>query len=232
MAVGILSIGMMLVATMFPLAMHLTTVAAERTIAAIVADQAFAKIRLFGVDMSLLTDPNECVDFEFLTDPQIDPNEFAYPPTNPLAGSKSQYYWSALCRKRKVSKKNDPDRSVQVIVFVSRKRGAGLTYTDHTSTTYDRPVPVRIDIPSSGGNELDINAGDETLIIPGCTIVDNATGQTYRVMDREDDDGTVVTLDRDWDDDTPEPDKIWVVAPPDTGGADPVIAVFQKIIKF
>ena len=234
MAVGILSIGMMLVATMFPLAMHLTAVATERTIAAVVADQAFAKIRLFGVvDFSDTdwppSDPCEnFVDFEDLTDPQIDPNEFAYPPTNPLPGSRSQYYWSAICRK--VSD-NGSDRRVQTIVFVSRKRGAGLTYTNDIDT-YDWPVSIKVGVSSGGADKLTINGGDEGLIIPGCTIVDNTTGQTYRVIERGADGPEVATLDRDWDDNTPAPAEIWVVVPPDSGGADPVIAVFQKTIKF
>ena len=52
MAVGILSIGMMLIATMFPVGIYLTTVATERTMAAIVADEAIAKIQLYGLKIS------------------------------------------------------------------------------------------------------------------------------------------------------------------------------------
>lgn len=222
MAAGILSIGMLLVATMFPLGMHLTAVASERTMAAIVADQAFAKIQLYGVDVSLLTDVN-CADFNEVSDNLIDANEFAYPPTNPIAGSRSQYYWSALCRKVN----SDPlDRSVQVIVFVSRKRGAGLTYNGGASSI---PVPVKVNINwGTNNDELDIaTAGDETLINLGSTVVNNATGQMYRVIDRQDD---LVTLDRDWQGGISG--VVWVIAPPVAGGADPAIAIFQKIIKF
>ena len=83
---GILSIGMMLVATMFPVAVYLTAVASERTMAAIVADEAFAKIQLYGVNISSLQwnlpRNTNCTDYEkvFLN---IDPNEFAYPAVDP-----------------------------------------------------------------------------------------------------------------------------------------------------
>ena len=229
MAVGILSIGMMLVATMFPLGMHLTAVAAERTIAAVVADAAFAKIQLFGVDTARTNNNNNCIDFnDVLPSPiVIAPVEFAYPAMEP--NGTSQYYWSALCRKvNNISS----DRTVQVIVFVSRKRGAGLTYNNNASSM---PVPVEVSVGlGTSNNKLNItNTGDEGLILSGCTVVDNVTGQMYRVIERSNDTGTeVVTLDRNWDNGTPAPNKVWVVAPPDGGGADPVIAVFQKLIKF
>jgi len=232
MAVGILSIGMTLVATMFPLAMHLTAVAAERTIAAVVADQAFAKIQLYGVvdftNTNWGSDPCEnCVDFNDVVgsvpSTTIAAAEFAYPAMEP--NSTSQYYWSALCRK---ANSVSSDRTVQVIVFVSRKRGAGLTYQG-----FDQPVPVLVDVTSNSSNKLNItNTGDEKLINSGSVIVDNTAGQMYRVIERSADDSTVVILDRNWDADTPAPDKVWVVAPPDSGGAEPVIAVFQKLIKF
>ena len=218
MAVGILSIGMMLVATMFPLGMHLTAVAAERTIAAVVADQAFAKIQLYGVDMLRLIDPNECVDFNDVSYNLINSSEFAYPAME--QGGREQYYWSALCRK---DNSISSDRTVQVIVFVSRKRGAGLTYQG-----LDQPVPIQVTVDQGTDNdELNsITAGEERLINSGSVIVDNATGQMYRVIDRQD---NIIMLDRDWLGGTC---IVWVIAPPDTGGANPTIAVFQKIIKF
>lgn len=226
MAVGILSIGMMLVATMFPLAMHLTAVATERTIASIVADQAFAKIQLYSVDISQFTSSTKCVDFNDVSYYLIDPNEFAYPAMEPSGSGRKQYYWSALCRK---INNNSSDRTVQVIVFVSRKRGAGLTYQG-----FDQPVPVQINV-SQGTNDNELNittANDERLINSGSVIVDNATGQIYRVIERDEAGSGVVTLDREWDYNTPAPDKIWIIAPPDSGGANPAIAVFQEIIEF
>ena len=45
MAVGLLAVGMLFIAGFFPVGIHLTTVATERTMAPIVADEAFAKIQ-------------------------------------------------------------------------------------------------------------------------------------------------------------------------------------------
>ena len=49
LAVGIIAVGMLFIAGVFPVGIHFTTIASERTIAAVVADEAFAKIRLYGV---------------------------------------------------------------------------------------------------------------------------------------------------------------------------------------
>ena len=233
---GILSVGMMLVATMFPLGMHLTAVASERTMAAIVADQAFAKIQLYGVDVdNSLMDPNKCIDFNDVSVNPIDCGEFAYPPTNPIAGSKSQYYWSALCRK---ADSYSSDRRVQLIVFASRKRGGGLKYyyrdrdSEELYKNADWPVPVFVNIEATvDENIIEVDESDEiynSFINPSGTILDNATGQIYRILER---DGTDVTLDRNWAGSTGS-GIVWVIAPPVGGGANPAIAVFQKIIKF
>ena len=72
LAIGILAVGMLFIAGVFPVGIHFTTVATERTIAAVVADEAFAKIRLYalgepnnplvGIDFSRL-DPNQLTDY-------------------------------------------------------------------------------------------------------------------------------------------------------------------------
>ena len=48
-AIGLLAVGMLFIAGSFPVSVHFTTVATERTIAATVADEAFAKIKLYGI---------------------------------------------------------------------------------------------------------------------------------------------------------------------------------------
>ena len=48
MAAGILAIGFAFIAGMFPVGVKLTAIATEQTIAPIVADEATAKIRLYG----------------------------------------------------------------------------------------------------------------------------------------------------------------------------------------
>jgi len=48
-ATGIMAIGLVMVATIFPVGVKLTTLTTERTIGAVVADEAFAKIQLYGL---------------------------------------------------------------------------------------------------------------------------------------------------------------------------------------
>ena len=52
MSVGILTVGLIFVAGVFPVGIHFATIATERTIAAVVADEAFAKIRLYELDFT------------------------------------------------------------------------------------------------------------------------------------------------------------------------------------
>jgi len=117
MAVGILSIGMMLIATMFPVGIYLTSVASERTMAAIVADEAFAKIQLFGIDPC--DNPHTSVDYEneLVSKNKIDPCEFSYPPVDPYSDpclANRQYYWSALYQAQRP---HDPNMLYQVTVL-------------------------------------------------------------------------------------------------------------------
>lgn len=216
LAVGTLAVGMLFIAGVFPVGIHFTTVATERTTAAIVADEAFAKIKLYGG-----LDPNsnwisalhitECNDFsEFVS---LNPNEFAYPSTRMDAAEK-QYFWSALCRREGP----DPNRLVQVTVFVSRKVGSGTTW----------PVPAQVGVTVTADvNELEIT-GNKTLINDGDTIVENSTGQIYRVVKRSADTPDRIELDRAWQ----GGNSVWVVPPPVGSGRKPCIVVYQKGIRF
>ncbi|MFH1719840.1 MAG: hypothetical protein ABIF19_21005, partial [Planctomycetota bacterium] len=134
MAVGTLAIGMIFIGGTFLTGIHFSTIATERTIAAVAADEAFAKIRLYGVNPA---DPNLATDklttFESLN--SIAPNEFAYPST--VVSTEKQYYWSALCRPVYSGPTN---RLVQVTVLVSRKVGSGTIYPGGAF----RPTPVRV----------------------------------------------------------------------------------------
>jgi len=221
LAVGTLAIGMIFISGTFLTGIHFTTIATERTIAAIAADEAFAKIRLYGVS---LTNPNLVVDqmtpFEVLNPIAVD--EFAYPSTKRLA--RNQYYWSALCRRTE-------GRLVQVTVFVSRKTGSGTMYVGGQN----RPVPVEVGVstvPGAGNeNKLTINVpGEETFISGGRTIADNQTGRLYRVLKRDADAPNIIVLDRVWQGGLS--DSVWVVPPPLGGGRYPCIAVYQKVIRF
>ncbi len=234
LAVGIIAVGMLFIAGVFPVGIHFTTIASERTIAAVVADEAFAKIRLCAIG-----DPNNPasgIDFmtlviDQLTDytqaVRINPAEFAYPSDPNMDISRKQYYWSALCRRVDL----DPNsRLVQVTVFVSRKVGSGTMYQGLPG---DRPVPepVVVDVPVvPGPDTLQIEPGKEAYINDGYTIVDNQTGQIYRVLERDADVPNTIILDRPWLGGLPG--LVWVVPPPIGGGRCPCIAIYQRVIRF
>ena len=225
LAVGTLAVGMIFISGTFLTGIHLTTIATERTLAAVIADEAFAKVRLYGVD---LTDPNlapiQATSFDALS--PIAPSEFAYPSTKSPTGK--QFYWSALCRLLA----SDPtNRLVQVTVFVSRKVGAATTYPGGTL----RPVPVAVavSVVTGVGNESRLtitNPAEQTFINGGGTIVDGQTGLLYRVLQRDTDAPNTFVLDKNWQGATSS--IVWVVPPPIGGGKYPCIAVYQKLIAF
>lgn len=226
LAVGTLAIGMTFISGTFLAGIYLSTISTERTIAAVVADEALAKIRLFGLDPA---DPNLMSDrfrpFESLNK-IIPPDEFAYPSTKTLTDK--QYYWSALCR----SARPDPaSRLVQVTVFISRKIGSGTMYPGGVN----RPAPVKVGVslvPGSGNeNKLRINTASEQVYInEGYKIVDDGTGVIYRVVQRDPDAPDTFVLGRPWQ--GGPADFVWVVPPPVGGGKCPCIAVYQKVIRF
>ncbi len=230
LAVGLLAVGMLFIAGVFPVSIHFTTVATERTIAATVADEAFAKIKLYG--FLPITDVNWGAagqsSFEKVASTQPPTVCFAYPSTNDL---NSKYWWSAICRRVGPS-------DVQVTVFVSRKVGMTTTYYMRNPLgalgTIDRPVPVFVSVTAgSRADELLINdtLGLSNFINDGYTIVDDTTGNIYRVLERYAANPNVIRLDKDW---LGTPSRVWVVPPPSSfgGGRYPCIAVYQKIIRF
>jgi len=230
LAVGIIAVGMLFIAGVFPVAIHFTTIASERTIAAVVADEAFAKIRLYGViDFNSWPVPPAiaCADFRNVSFGVVTPGEFAYPSDPNMDISRKQYYWSALCRRVDL----DPNsRLVQVTVFVCRKIGSGTVYLGLPG---DRPVPeaVVVDVPVvPGPDTLQIEPGKEAYINDGYTIVDNQTGQIYRVLERDADVPNTIILDRPWLGGLPG--LVWVVPPPVGGGRCPCVAIYQRVIRF
>jgi len=230
MAVGILAVGLLLVATMFPAAIYMTTVASERTMAAIVADEAFAKIQIYEVNgiTTPSTDPcSSCTDWGDEMGTKIAESEFSYPPVDPCGGS-SQYYWSALYRK---TNNNPADNEYQITVFVARKMNPSLTYKDNTRNPVNWPVPIEIGIAAGSKDSptMDIDGGDENLVNPSATIVDNETGKLYTVVKRGDGGDNVVTLDRNLESDISD---IWLIPPSESGGKNAGVEVYQRIIKF
>jgi len=233
MAVGILAVGMLFIAGVFPVAIHFSTVAAERTIAAVAADEAFAKIQLYGFDTNFLTSAfdNVCYDYSGIpfkdSSVPIEAIEFEYPSIND--GKDKKYFWSALC-------KNLYANSVQVTVFVSRKISPNLLYRTvdlSDNSTWPRPVKVEVDAVFDN-DELVITGGlrDETFINDGYTLIDDVTGGIYRVLERYSDAPDTVQLDRDWEG-ISGTNYVWVIPPAVNGGGKyPCVGVFQKIIKF
>jgi len=210
LSVGILSIGMIFIAGVFPAAIYLTAISTERSIAA-AADEAFAKIKVY--DVNDWTDPNfaagRTVPVGSIS--KMTSFEFLYPSIGTNFNDK-QYYWSALCRQTGL-------RDVQVTVFVCRKVGSGLNW--------QVPVPVVVS-STAKPDEISIsNVLDKTFINDGYTVVENTSGQIYRVLERYAD-TTVLKLDRKWLGGS----LVWVVPAPAGGGRYPCVAVYQKVIRF
>jgi len=221
MSIGILAIGMLFIAGVFPVSIHFTTVAAERTIAAAVADEAFAKIKLYGVDANNWQEP-----FEKVVPVMPPPSEFAYPSTSADVTTK-RYWWSAICR-RVPGSLND----VQITVFISRKAGATTTYLsllDPLLYPPIRPVAMPVGVNGAVGDYEITITGNKTWINDGYTIINDSTGQIHRVLQRYSpplDDR--IRFDTAWQGGT----LVWVVPPPVGGGRYPCIAVYQKVIRF
>jgi hypothetical protein len=237
LAIGTLAIGMMFIGGTFIAGVYFSTVSTERTMATVVANEAFSKIKIFGVDMA---DPNLVVNGQKLFDYQvkplyaprpIDPSEFAYPSTRTLADK--QYYWSALCRRDP----DDPNHALVVTVFVSRKVGTATQYVGPAGPM-SWPVPMPIGVSGAlGSRVLTIEAGKERWIGEGYTIVEDGSKEKYRVVERGADPAQVLL-----DPDTPWPGGnkvVWAVPPPlvrlaplAVGGGGPCIVVYQTEIRF
>jgi type II secretory pathway pseudopilin PulG len=268
LAVATLAVGMIFIAGAFPVALHFSTEATERTIAAVVADEAFAKMRLIAArphpddaNLPLVSDANfaffnECRSFELAVDyilaplgpgARLDPNVFAYPSLEDVAAQYKSYFWSAICRRTRPD--GEPGSEIQATVFVCRKVGSGRTYwfrnpNDNVlSLAYPYPQAIYFGVSHGVGAELmiqDIPPADphqEILINEGYTIVDDATGDIYRVQERLADnpatpinEGAIIILDRPWQGEDRRP-RIWAV--PAAGKTRyPCIAVYQKVMRF
>jgi len=120
------------------------------------------------------------------------------------------------------------NRLFQVTVFVSRKTGATTTYEGGTGL----PVPVAVGVTGTVGDYMLSITDNVTFINDGYTIVENGTGDIYRVVERRADPALPeqITLARD------KPwrggGSVWVVPPPVGGGKNPCIGVYQKLISF
>ena len=248
LAVSTLAIGMIFVGGTFLTGIYLATVSTERTIATVAADEALAKIRLYGLnpdDPNLATDA--CTPYtELVTIPN---SELRYPSTDPNdANSVQQYSWAALCKRAEGN-----NRLVEVTVFIGRRIGTNTRYWAREAgedvldlEEVELPRPVRLNVIQAAGDdedELTIEdavASDETeeekFVNDGATLVDDQTGQIYRVLERyAGDNAGRIKLDRDWEGESltgADGGWVWVVPRPATGGRSPLVAVYQEVLRF
>lgn len=244
-AVGILTVAMLFIAGVFPVGIRFMQVSADRTTAAFVANEAFAKIQLYAnqitPNFNLLRgdrarDFNDWFDEVDTPDRYvIDANTFSYPTDNSFSFDDKHYCWSAILRQT-----DNGSRDVQVTVFISRKSGPSTKYylpdygsfgsndyarVNSSSGTDVMPHPVRVDVKdySPRLNELIIpEPNEQTLINDGDLIVDEPTGKTYRVLERYAKYPDTVLLDKDFD--WPSGSRtdrfVWVVPPPAAPAGD------------
>ncbi len=236
LAAGILGVGLVLIAMIFPVGIKLTGLATERTFGAIAADEALAKIQLYGFpDLSLWTtephpapdNPEHIESVDYLTLLQMhygvgldgeelnrNWSEFLYP-SNETQGDRQHYHWSALCRAL------NPNQ-VQVTVFVTRK----------VSQTMDwpAPVPVNVDVVDTRQLRL-VSTGDSELFSNDATIVADHDGRIYRVQEFTASNGIrdTLVLNDDWQP-SPGSQTIWVVPPGVGSSRNPVVTVRQAVL--
>jgi len=243
LAVGTLAVGMLFIGGTFMTGVYFSSVSTERTIAAAAADEAFAKIRLYGLDPDAAgLSATQFVPCERIR--TIPVSEYLYPSTG--ESSSGQYSWAAICRRAEAD-----SRLIQVTVFICRTGAPDTRYwvrktgaaTGFDATNLPRPVRVQItsDAASQAAGEatiVDPNTGDgvdeRAFINDGAFIVDDATGQIYRVLERlaTQPDRIRLALARPGGDLTPPQNNVWVVPPPASGGRNPVVAVYQKVFRF
>ena len=260
LAVATLAVGLLFIGGTFMTGVYFSTISTERTIGSVAADEAVAKVKLYGVDPNEIDpkglyalDPNAgdpafipYVPFDWLKGPTGIPSaEYLYPSTGET--STGQYSWAAICRRMPGGA-----HLVQVTVFVSRASGAHLQYrvrkrgVDWPSLdSSDLPRPVRVTVVQNTGsptNEIQIvdnlaadGVDERAFINDGASIVDDATGQIYRVLKRSPTQQDRITLDRAWKGGPITPSArggVWVVPPPIAGGRDPLVAIYQQVLRF
>lgn len=243
LAVSTLAVGMVFVAGTFMGGIYFTSLSTERTIATVAADEAFAKMRLYGLEPD---DPNLATDgfvaYDELTTIPVD--EFLYPSVT--GGNARQYSWMALCRRM-----NADSRLVQVTVFVCRHAGTDARYwvraSDAGAAVEPGPLPrpLRVRIVQEAGlarDEVSIldaaesdGVDENAFMNEGGVLVDDKTGQIFRILRRYREPANRIKLDRPWS----GPDlaastgtDVWVVPRPVAGGRNPLVGVYQRIVRF
>lgn len=258
-ATAILAVGLMMIAMAFPVGVKLTTIATERTIGTVAANEAFAKFQLYSQDPNgPLTgiDCNQIPQWYFVNLPEMktlmpnsflatlsggDSNELWYPSMVPVEDKK--YHWSLLARNT-----SNKGKDIQLTVFVTRQMDTGTIYYDmpapKTTPNLKWPVPVivAVTVNAADANEVRVSlpspinyappANVLGFFIEGCTIVDDTTGEIYRVVEMKDNDAAVgketLVLNRPYS----GSGAIWVVPPAVGSSRNPCIFVQQRTVSF
>ncbi|RKY09543.1 MAG: hypothetical protein DRP66_01970 [Planctomycetota bacterium] len=262
LAAGILVIGFMLIAGSLPVGIKLTAMGTERTIGAVAADEAFAKVRLFGLRNPTPADPwpadpnVHCVDYAGVSQLILTPNsdEYSYPSTDVRPDTK-KYYWAAMCKYNLFDLGLD---TFQVTVFVSRDTGLNTRYPypswNPLNTNplllarYPRPVQVPVDAMGATGmvdtiqvvaTPLSDSQEMARLITDESVLLDDRTGQIMRVLKRGVNnpisgiyDPTIIRLENKLFDAGFGPRHVWVIPPAKGSGRYPGVGVYQRTIKF
>jgi len=236
LAVGTLAIGLVFVAGTFLAGVYFATISTEGTIATVVADEAFAKIHLYGLDPNLANLPTDrYVRYDAMS--IMPEEEHLYPSTATTLDK--QYCWTALCKRT-----DDDSQLVDVVVFVCRRTGSATRYWTQEAgalTETDTPGPVQIHLAEATGSSRDTDVivtgtNEEWLLVnDGATLVDDSTGEVYRVLERYSSPQEQIRLDRVWTGAalaTAEGASAWVVPQPKSGGRDPLVAIYQRVLRF
>jgi Tfp pilus assembly protein PilV len=144
-AVGILGVAMIFVAGIFPVGLRFAQISIDRTMAAIAANEAFAKVQLYAEQIPDVNGHLSGLRFttqrdfnDWFTDRtslySVDVNTYSYPTDSAVDFDSKHYCWSALLRRtdrfRFVADPNTPDSShdVQVTVFVCSRQAPSVRY--------------------------------------------------------------------------------------------------------
>ena len=221
-AMGIMTVGMMLVLTLFPLGVQLTIKSVQDNMASIVAEEAFAKVRLhiddasaFMGDSSLKTDETASYyhfdtsgDIKSLNGVDIEEWDTYYPSTVLRAAAdadqpkESKYSWSALVRPV-----NKAAGIFQVTVLVFHRSAFQAIFYDGSGTAVNKgtsaklqPLKVKIDYATAVHQDdwLKLD-GEYWLIAENSPVIDDKTGRLYSIEERRINGNTVeFRIDRDW----------------------------------
>ncbi|HML75931.1 MAG TPA: prepilin-type N-terminal cleavage/methylation domain-containing protein [Anaerohalosphaeraceae bacterium] len=246
LATGVLAIGLVMIAMVFPVGVKLTSTATERTVAATAANEAFAKIQLFGKDPDGSAGPLSAVIKPASVPPTISANlNFMYPSLIPdderwypseVRAQEKKYHWSAMVRK--IS-----DTTLQTTVFVSRLLSQNASYYDPNHPQglavgkWPEPFPVQVE--QTGSKTLKIkpampNNTEYRFFTEGSVLLVSRTGAQYRVVEIKSSDNNnlrdVLVLDRDYMESGAN--YIWVVPPASGSTRNPCIGVYQRLLEF